>query len=803
MGVIRYKIWSDLWARKARTLQVVLIIAMGGFAIGMIVTTRTLMVGGMDFIWRAVSPATITLWANPRVGDDTIMALKRIEGLEDVEGYATTSIEWRLSPDDEWSAAALIARDDYTDQRYTTLGLLSGEWPKENTFAVVQGVDVVYGIQEGGQVTIRVDDREYLVEIVGVIYDPVASPPSFGGPAQFFTTRDRFGDLTGDRDYNRILAGVSEYDEATATAIADQMKRKLENQGSDSGGAAPPDGRRVSDPDKHFYQDTMDAVFFILGLMSILTLILGLFLVYNTINAIVSQQVDQIGIMKAIGARTGKILSTYLINIFVYGFLALLIAIPLALIGGWGLYVFLMDTFNADPGSFTVVPQAMLAMVVIALLAPLLASLIPIFSGARATVREAISTYGLSAGAGLLDRLLARMERIPRLVLLTISNTFRNKGRVLLTQITLVLSGLIFMMVMSTGDSVRNTFGDVIFSILRYNVAFEFEDPERITQVEALTLAHPEVKAVETWNLGGGALRPASQPESDDDEGVTMFGVPLPTSLYGPQMRAGRWLRPEDTYAVVLNQKLAEEVGVGLGDWVTVDHGVDGETSWQVVGLLFDPVITNSAHVPRQTMQRELNSVGKANTVWIQTVRGDSEGEVAAAGHLRQYFDEHQLDLEPGGIFMGQDTTSETTAAVIANFSMIITLLIVMAIVIGAVGGIALSGVLSLNVLERTREIGVMRAIGASSGAIARLFIGEGLILGWLSWAIALPLSIPAGRLMTQAVGVPFGMNLVYTHKPTGALYWLGIITILSIAASWFPARAATRISVRDSLAYA
>jgi putative ABC transport system permease protein len=372
-----------------------------------------------------------------------IMALKRIEGVEDVEGYAATSIEWRLGPDDEWSAAVLIARDDYTDQRYTALGLLSGEWPEEKTFAVVQGADVVYDIQEGRQITIRVDDREHAVKIGGVIYDPVASPPSFGGPAQLYTTRDRFGDLTGDRDFNRILAGVVEYDEATAIAIADQMKRKLEKQGSDSGGAAPPDGRRVSDPDKHFFQDTMDVIFLILGIMSILTLVLGLFLVYNTINAIVSQQVDQIGIMKAIGAGTGQILMTYLINIFVYGFLALLIAIPLAVTGGRGLYVFLMDTFNADPGPFKVVPQAILAMVAIALLAPLLASLIPIFSGARITVREAISTYGLGAGAGLLDRLLARMERIPRLVLLTISNTFRNKGRVFLTQITLVLSGLI------------------------------------------------------------------------------------------------------------------------------------------------------------------------------------------------------------------------------------------------------------------------------------------------------------------------------------------------------------------------
>jgi putative ABC transport system permease protein len=803
MGVIRYKIWSDLWAHKARTLQVVMIIAMGAFAIGMIITTRTLMVGGMDIIWRAVSPATITLWTDPRVDDDAIMALKRIEGVEDVEGYATTSIEWRLGPDDEWSAAVLIARDDYTKQRYTTLGLLSGEWPKEKTFAVVQGADVVYDIQEGRQITIRVDDREHVVKIGGIVYDPVASPPSYGGPVQLYTTRDRFGDLTGDRDFNRILVGVTEYDESRAIAIADQVKRKLEKQGSDSGGAAPPDGRRVSDPNKHFFQEPMDAIFLILGVMSILALILALFLVYNTINAIVSQQVDQIGIMKAIGAGTGKILLTYLINIFAYSFLALLIAIPLGVIGGWGLYVFLMNTFNADPGPFTVVSQAILAQVAIALLAPLLASLIPIFSGARITVREAISTYGLSAGVGLLDRLLARTERIPRLVVLTISNTFRNKGRVLLTQITLVLSGLIFMMVMSASDSVRNTFGDVIYSILRFNVSFQLKDPERISQVEALTLAHPEVKAVELWNLSGGAIRPQGQPESDDDEAVTMFGVPLPTRLYGPQMRAGRWLRPEDTHAMVLNQKLAEEAGIGLGDWVTVDHGVQGETSWQVVGLLFDPVVTGSAHVPRQTMLRELNRVGKANTVWIQTVRGDPDSEVAAAQHLRQYYAEHQLDLEPGGIFMGQDTASEATAAILANFSMVATLLAVMAVVIGTVGSIALSGALSLNVMERTREIGVMRAIGASSGAIARLFIGEGLILGWLSWAIAVPLSIPAGRLMTQAVGVPYGMNLVYIYKPTGPIYWLGIITLLSIAASWLPARRATRISVRDSLAYA
>jgi putative ABC transport system permease protein len=118
------------------------------------------------------------------------------------------------------------------------------------------------------------------------------------------------------------------------------------------------------------------------------------------------------------------------------------------------------------------------------------------------------------------------------------------------------------------------------------------------------------------------------------------------------------------------------------------------------------------------------------------------------------------------------------------------------------VGSIALGGVLSLNMLDRRREIGVMRAIGASSEDVAGLCIGEGLILGWLSWLIAAPLSIPAGKFLAQSLGSVMGGELVYQFTPAGLLTWLVIITLLSAAASWFPARGATRISVREALAY-
>ncbi len=798
MDVINHKIWSDLWHNKGRTLQIVLIIAMGAFAIGMIIGSSGLMREAMTDIWLSSSPAMINLGVDPAVDDNTLESLKNIHGVVDVEGYIETTIEWRLKPTDEWKPAGLIARDDYEEQKFAKLSLVSGKWPKEKVFAVEQGADTAFGIQEGSQVYIRVDDREYEVNIGGTIYNPTGQPPAFGGNAQFYVTRDRMGQITEDRNFNRIAASAPVFDEAAVTNLADRMDRRLEKLDIEAFGASP---SRVSNPNKHFFQDTLDGIFLVMGIMAVLALILGLFLVYNTINALITQQVNQIGIMKAIGAKTGQILRTYLTLVFIYGLLALLVAVPLGALGAYHLNLFLTGAFNAAPEAFSISWPAVLAQVGICLLSPLLAALVPIFSGARITVREAISTYGLNASTGRMGRWLATLQNISRTWLLVISNTFRNKGRVILTQLTLVGSGLIFMMIMSVGDSVTYTFDDLLFSILRFDVSLLFEDSERIQQIETITLAQPEVKAVEMWGFAGGTIRRADRPESNDDEDATFFGVPIPTNLYGPQLRAGRWLEPGDTYAVVLNQKLAAEAGVTVGDWIILTQKLYGDSKWLVVGLLFDPIITDSVHAPRETVLRETRSVGKAIAVWIQTRQNDAASQLRVASNLRKFYDTHDLDVSPQSIF-GRDTASEITQMVLDQFNIIASLLAVMAVVIGAVGGIALSGVLSLSVLERRREIGVMRAIGASSLRVAGLFIGEGLFLGWLSWLIALPLSIPAGYLMTQALGAALESEIVYKYTPIGALYWLGIVTVLSIVASWLPSRSATRISVRESLAY-
>jgi putative ABC transport system permease protein len=803
MGVIWNKIWFDLWHNKSRTVQVVLIVTMGAFAIGMIIAVQNSLAAGMAQVWHKSRPMMIGLGVDPPVDEDMLIALKRIPGVENVEGQLTGGIEWRSGPDQPWQPADLHARADYRDQTYARQDLVAGSWPQGETVAVCQGVQAKFGVRLGQLVTIRAKDREHVLKVTGSVYDNYILPPGLGGSAQFYVDRDQFDHLMEQYGFNLVTAAAPVYEEARVKAIADEMQHKLETAGVDSGGATPPEGNRYVDPSRHFIQDIIDPIFLLLGIMGVLATVLGLFLVYNTVNAIISQQVTQIGVMKAIGARTRDILLIYLCNALMYGVMALVLAIPLGALAGWALSNALLSAMDMPTQALAICQPAVVAQLAISLLAPLLASLLPIYSGARITVREAISTYGLSTGSSGLDRVLARLQAIPRTISLTISNTFRHKGRVVLTQITLVMSGLIFMMIMAANDSATYTFTDVLFSILNFNVTLQFERAVRIDQVEQLTRQRPDVQAVEMWAADSPEIRPAGRPRSDDDRVTLLLGVPLPTRLYGPQMRAGRWLTPADTQAVVLNEQIATDVGVGVGDWVTLHHGVKGDSTWRVVGLLFDPILTTAIYAPRTEVLRVIRSVDRARTVWIQTVRKDATSVGAAATQLRQFYKDHHLHVSPSSVFgPNGNTDASISASVLGRFGIIMTLLLSMALLIGLVGSIALSGVLSLNVLERRREIGVMRAIGASSGTISGLFIGEGVILGWLSWVIATPLSLPAGQLMTQALGKAIGGSLVYRFTPTGVLLWLVIITVMAVAASFLPARGASRVSVRESLAY-
>lgn len=801
LGVIRYKIWRDLWENKGRTLRVVMIIAIGTFAVGAIIGGKEFMTQDLTYTWESSAPASIGMAVTPAVDEETINTLAHLPGIERVEGWFQKSIQWRRNPNAPWEPALLLAIDDYQDQSLRKIFKDNGDWPARKLMGVQRG----YQLNVSDQVDLKInngrEDKEYSIQLNGQLYSPAQPPAAFMPLPTFFTTRERFQQLTGEANFSLILATIPDYTDARAETAADLLQYELEKQSIEVDPAMPKPGgffERTANPHRFISQDVLDGVFLILSTLAVTSVILGLFLVYNTINAIISQQVSQIGVMKAIGAKFHQILWVYLSVVVVYALLALLIAVPLGALTAYGLRLALINRINMIPGPFEVSTTAVLVQAGVALFSPLLIAIVPIFSGASITVREAISTYGLGGAAGWLERLLARTQFLPRLAALTINNTFRNKKRALLTEITLVGAGVIFMMVMHTQASLIYTYNDVLTTIFKANVLLDLEKEARLREVEEIVLSQPGVKAVEIWSIGQGSIRPLGRPEANDDQKANLRGLPLPSISYNPQLRAGRWLQPGEHYAVVLNQELAEQVGVGVGDWVTIDIPLTRESNWQVVGLLFEPLDQQAIYAPRDTLLRELRQVGRGSAIKVQTVATDAASEATIATDLRQRLEALGYEVQVSR----EDTAHRMTSERLDRLSILVFLLTGMALLIAAVGAVALSGTLSINVLERTREIGVMRAIGASALVIGGQFIGEGLILGWLSWLIAWPFSIPAGQVVVHTLSGLLNTELVYRQSAGGVFYWLIIISVLAVVASWFPANKAAQTSVRESLAY-
>jgi putative ABC transport system permease protein len=136
-------------------------------------------------------------------------------------------------------------------------------------------------------------------------------------------------------------------------------------------------------------------------------------------------------------------------------------------------------------------------------------------------------------------------------------------------------------------------------------------------------------------------------------------------------------------------------------------------------------------------------------------------------------------------------------------FNILFALLMAMALLMALVGGLGLVGTMGLNVLERTREMGVMRAIGASNGVLRRMMILEGVLIGMLSWLVSVALAVPLGNAMASIIGRAMLETPVdFAISVPGALLWLLLVTVIAAIASAVPAQNASRLTVREVLAY-
>ena len=787
------KIFADLWRNLARFILVTLSLTVGLFAVGMIVGGYETTLEDMQTGFQAINPAEIRVSTDP-FDENLVERVGRLDGVVQAEGERLLQLQMKSAAGDWKNLVVRILPDDGRD--INRVELLEGSLPEERELLLDVHREIDHRI--GDLVTIQTPaglERE--MRLTGKVRDQtigVIGTSYFIAPTYGYITFDTLPWLQQERQYSILLVRADpELTDVEFSNLKDDITKIIEHS-----------GREVSSitdltPTAHPNSGYVSAVSGLLALLGFLSVSLSGFLVFNAMAALFAQQIQFIGIMKAIGAQRKDIIRMYMVFIFVFGLLAMAIAIPASAHAAAELGQFLAIRMNYNAGGVRYVPLAIAIQVIIGLILPQAAGFIPIFKASKVSVQEAITTTGIEAGdfgRSWFDRQVEKVKSIGRPLMISLRNTFRRKGRLILTLITLSLGGAVFIATFN----VRASIADYIDQVANYMLAdvnVEFDRYYRISRVNQVALSIDGVVAVEP--------RGATSVQLLDDDGrpaesVEMLGAPPDSDLIEPIILQGRWIIPGDTNAIVLNEGfIARYPELDVGDTITLRVN-RRDVDWTVVGFFqFIGSDYFLAYVPLGYLNEVTGNLNRATNFQI----------VASPHIIAQGLEENlaqRLDdvLRERGFAVRNSTTSASIREdATLGLDTLTIFLLIMSGLIALVGSISLTGTMSMNVLERTREIGVMRAIGATDHQVMRLVLIEGTIIGFLSWVFGVLLAFPISTLMSSIINISiFGVPGEFVFTVTGFVIWLGIVILLSIFASLIPANNAARLTIREVLAY-
>ncbi len=797
------KVLSDLWDNKARTLLVVFSIAVGVLAIGVITGAYVIIDTDMSISYAAHNPANLELRTST-FDSDLLDVVRNYPQVADAEAHRVDALDMRANPNDAWTKLDIHALRDWDKNRINILRPLSGRVvPERGEIVLEKDARDMLGVQPGDVLEVRLPDKKITtLTVVGVALDPATSAADFLAAPLGYIDYDTLPDLHLPQTYNRLYITLKQGqdDETELRAALSDIKDRVTRNDYIVGFT------RQSKSHEHPLASIVNAVLGILLALGVLIVLLSSSLIANTLSALLQQHMRHIGVMKLIGGRDRQILGMYLVLMFTFGLLALLIAIPLGGQGAYGLALFIADNIGFSLQGYRLVPLAFGVQILIGLLIPLGSGLWPVLQGTRVTVLQAISESRAASGnevrQGLIDRLLLSATRIlarrglhiPRPILISIRNTFRNKRRLMLTLFTLTMGGAIFISVFNVRLSLHR-FVQQVGNYFLADVSVTFKQAYRINKVRSYVMQVPGVTAVEGWDFTSAEIL---YPDGTLADNVNILAPPAESALVSPIMVAGRWMRPDDVRKIVISESIWNTYpNLQVGDSIPLK--INGkEEYWEVIGVFkFVSLEGTLGYTPYEYLSREQNQANRAYSFRIVTTQHDRAFQEAMRKQLDTYFRAQGFSV--GEITAGLSSMDDASE----SLDILISFLLIMALLTASVGSMGLAGTMGMNVLERTREIGIMRAIGGTNLRIMGIVIAEGLFIGLISWGLGALLAVPFSYFLSGIVSrAIFSTPIEVVFTPSGFGLWLLLVIILSTLASVIPARNAARLTIREVLAY-
>jgi putative ABC transport system permease protein len=797
----------DFWQERTRTVLVVLAIAMGIAGFAAVLSAYAVLTRELDKGYLATNPASAILRTN-RIDDGLMVAILSNHDLSDAEPRRVITGRIKAGPA-EWRNLTLFVVKDYGNISVSKLEPQQGAWPPATGEILIErDAFQVARVRIGDSVTVKTTaGKEQSLYVSGSVHDVGQAQARMENIVYGYITLDTLARL-GEEPYLdqlNILVAENRFDENHIRKVAADVKKVVEGRGH------PVLRMDIPRPGKHPHADIMGALLLAMSSFGLFILLLSGILVVNLLTALMASQVRQIGMMKAIGGTCWQIARIYLGQALLLGIAAIVVALPLGIWGSRALCRYMAVFLNFDINSFAAPVWVYVLVAATGLVVPLLAAAYPVWTGSRISVREGIADFGVSQdtfGTNTVDRILARIGGRFRPLLLAIRNTFRRRSRLALTLVTMAAGGLFFMSALNVRASMINTI-DRLFASRNFDLTVALANMYPLKKVERAIRNTPGVVRAEGWFVTEGALPGVGEAmaggnmgglHSDQDRasGGDRFSIiasPPETNLLKLDIVEGRGLLPVDTDAMVVNNALAaQDPRMKVGNTVAVRMG-PAETSWRVVGIAREPFSPAIAYIPLGFIEER--HPGMVNTIRLVLDKTDPASINSVKTSLDRNLEQEEVRA------LGNNSKADSRLGLDQHMSMIYVFLMVMSGIVGAVGGLGLMTTMSLNVLERRREMGLLRAIGASPVVVWVIVVAEGLVVGILSWVLAALAAWPFSKAVGNVIaGLIFKGGLDFVFEPFGLLTWLAVSICLGAVASFLPAWHASRLTVREALAY-
>jgi putative ABC transport system permease protein len=793
------KILKDIWSYRSRSLLVILSIAVGVAAVGMINNAGKIIQRDLYGQFEAGNPAYLEIFVSPFQKElaNSVAGMREVK-ITQARRVVGASI---LNNKNQWEDLTVNVLADYKDIQVNRFSLEQGSSePGIREIVLERQSAKLLGVKLGDQVSVEMPDkRRFLLTVTGIVHDVYVMPMTLLGQATGYVSMDTLEWMGAKPYFNRldIMTSSENTSKESVLEIGNLIRdRTIEPSGYIVSSIRIPG--IGSNPGQHWAQNQIHGFILILQIMGVLAVILSAGLVINTVSAILTQQIKQIGIMRSLGADRSQMVVMYLANILVLSLLGLVLAIPMGLLGAWWLSEFAAKFLNFNVTQVNLPLSVLSLQLALGLFMPLGVAMVPILSGTRLSVYDAIYQYGLTNDSehGGITHVLGKLRQLSPPIALSLRNTFRKKSRLAFTLVTLTLAGAMFIAAFSTRSSLTSQINDVGRYII-FDASIGLPGGANRFAAEREALRVPGVTLAEGWATAVGVIVRNDGSETQEFE---IVGLPSDSATIDPLILQGSWLSAEKSQQVVINQDLLEEEpDLKVGDQILIKIG-DKKRVFEIAGLASKHLSGGRIYMDYRDFERFTGRQNQVDTIRVLSAQGKPTIP-AIQDSIAKSLDERFKNSN--FTYTSSNTRHSFLGKFTEVFNIILIVLVIMAGLLAIVGGLGLTGSLGMNVLERTREIGVLRAVGANNFIVRQVVVVEGVVVGMISWFLGAALSAPSGWALASAViYAVLKIQPHFRYSFGGLFIWLGLVLLIGVFSSLAPARKAAKLRVREVLDY-